>query len=178
MNLYKLAASRVELTWSDRDLYAMLLKRMANSDAKLALYLRAAKGIEWTEEPEIGIIPQLNRWDDARPAIERMVGPYMGANQKKGLVYRWLLDHVRDGLGRAYPRPLVQVIELAANSELQQAVSLKRPRLLQPTSLRRALDRVSTDHVLQADAEWPWLPALKACFVKSPLVPYTEKRSR
>lgn len=107
-DLYKLAASRLELVWSGRDLYTMLLKRIANENSGLADYLRETRSgsIQWEEDQDIGWIPRLIRWEDARPAIERLVGPYMGANQKKGLVYRWLLDHVRDGMGRAYPRPL------------------------------------------------------------------------
>lgn len=174
-DLYKLAAARVELMWGDRDLYAMLLKRIANADPKLARYLKAAKGVEWQEDPDLGLIPKLSRWDDARPAIEHMVGPYMGANQKKGLVYRWLLDHVRDGLGRAYPRPLVQMLELAAGSERRQGEALKRPRLLQPTSLRSALDRLSNDHVIQMGDEFPWLDSVKSNLATNPLVPYLEK---
>jgi|GEM_PF-5013762 hypothetical protein len=70
--------------WGERDLYAMLLKRIANADPQLASYLKAAKSVEWQEDPDLGLIPILSRWDDARPAIERMVGPYMGANQKRG----------------------------------------------------------------------------------------------
>ncbi|MFX8601250.1 hypothetical protein ABTL95_20600, partial [Acinetobacter baumannii] len=72
-DLYKLAASRVELNWGDRDLYAMLLKRIANADPALADYLRPAKGIEWQNDRDLGLIPILKRWDDARPAIERLV---------------------------------------------------------------------------------------------------------
>ena len=174
-DLYKLAASRVELNWGDRDLYAMLLKRIANADERLAVYLKSAKGIEWQDDQYLGHIPVLKRWDDARPAIERMVGPYMGANQKKGLVYRWLLDHVRDGLGRAYPRPLVQTVEQAAERDHRQKEPLNRPRLLQPVSLRSALDRVSADHVLQSIDELPWLIALSECLASDPLVPYSEK---
>lgn len=173
-DLYKLAAGRVELNWGDRDLYAMLLKRLANADEELEHYLKAAKGIEWQQDSDLGLIPRLQRWDDARPVIERMVGPYMGADKKKGLVYRWLLDHVRDGMGRAYPRPLVQMIEQAAQHERQQAESLSKPRLLQPTSLRRALDGVSMDHVQQASHEWPWMDALKRCLAINPLVPYPD----
>lgn len=174
-DLYKLAASRVELNWADRDLYGMLLKRIASADPELTAYVQAAKGIEWHDDAELGPIPVLSRWDDARPAIERMVGPYMGANQKKGLVYRWLIDHVRDGLGRAYPRPLVQVVELAAARDLQLAEAVNRPRVIQPMSLRSALDRVSDDHVLQAKAELPWLDGVKDALADNPLVPYVER---
>ena len=176
-DLAKLAAGRVELMWSDRDLYGQLLKRMANVDPLLASYAQAVKGVSWTDDPSLGKIPKLHTWQDARPVVERMVGVYMGANQKKGLVYRWLLDHVRDGLGRGYPRPFVRLIEEAARQELQNFGTLRSPRLLEPSSLRRALDRVSDDHVAQSFDEWPWLKAIKETLHGDPLVPYAEKEA-
>lgn len=175
-DLYKLAASRVELVWNARDLYAMLLKRVANQSPELASYVKEGKSsILWDEDEVIGFVPRLKRWEDARPAIERLVGPYMGANQKKGLVYRWLLDHVRDGMSRTYPRPLVQMIELAAGSDASSPETLDRPRLLRPSSLRRALDRISTDHVQDLLTELPWLQSVIDMLRPNALVPYAER---
>jgi hypothetical protein len=175
-DLAKLAAGRVDLVWNDRDLYGLLLKRLANVESGLADYVQEVKGIEWSEDNALGKIPGLKKWQDARPVVERMVGAYMGANQKKGLVYRWLLDHVRDGLGRALPRPFVRLIEEAARQELQHIGSLRPPRLLEPASLRRALDRVSNDHVAQSRDEWPWLDAVRTKLSASPLVPWDRER--
>jgi len=176
-DLAKLAAGRVELVWSDRDLYAQLLKRMANVEKALVDYVQPVKGVTWSNDPSLGRIPKLRSWQDARPVVERMVGVYMGANQKKGLVYRWLLDHVRDGLGRGYPRPFVRLMEEAARLELQDFGTLRSPRLLEPTSLRRALDRVSDGHVTDSKDEWPWLEVIKGKLRGDPLVPYTEKEA-
>jgi hypothetical protein len=150
---------------------------MANLNPDFASYVQAIKAVSWNRDESLGWIPKLRISKDARPVVERMVGTYMGANKKKGLVYRWLLDHVRDGLGRGYPRPFVRLIEEGAGQELRNFVSLKHPRLLQPASLRRALDRVSADHVAQSKDEWPWLEALKEKFRGNPLVPYTERES-
>jgi hypothetical protein len=175
-DLAKLAAGRVDLAWNDRDLYGLLLKRLANLDPELARYVQSVKGIEWVEDPELGKIPRLRKWQDARPVVERMVGAYMGANQKKGLVYRWLIDHVRDGLSRALPRPFVRLIEEAARQEIAHFGSLREPRLLEPASLRRALDRVSNDHVAQSLDEWPWLDSVKARLAESALVPWDRER--
>ena len=175
-DLAKLAAGRVELAWNDRDLYALLLKRMANVGTELPGYVRRVGAkIEWTSDPSLGQIPTLQSGQAARPIVERMVGPYMGANRKKGLVYRWLLDHVRDGRGRALPRPFVRLVEEAARQELQRSDSLREPRLFDPVSLRRALDRVSGEYVEQARDEWPWLDAVKEC-LKGQLVPWERER--
>lgn len=175
-DLAKLAAGRVELVWNERDLYGLLLKRLANVDAELGRYVREVKGVDWSDDPALGAVPRLGKWQDARPVVERMVGAYMGANQKKGLVYRWLIDHVRDGLGRALPRPFVRLFEEAARQELQTLGTVRSPRLLTPTSLRRALDRVSNDHVSQSRDEWPWLDAVKDAIARSPLVPWDSER--
>lgn len=175
-DLAKLAAGRVELTWSDRDLYGLLLKRLANVEERLARYVQEVRTVDWSTDPDLGRIPRLQRWQDARPVVERMVGMYMGANQKKGLVYRWLLDHVRDGLGRAFPRPFVQLVEEGARQELRYFGTLSRPRLLQPSSLRRSLDRVSADHVADSRHEWPWLDRVRERFSTNHLVPWQRDR--
>lgn len=174
-DLAKLAAGRVELVWNERDLYGLLLKRLANNQV-LEPYVREVKAVDWSQDADLGVIPQLRTWRDARPVVERMVGPYMGADRKKGLVYRWLVEHVRDGHGRALPRPFVRLMEEAARQELQHFGNLRRPRLLQPASLRRALDRVSSDHVAQSKDEWPWLDEVKARLSESALVPWERER--
>ena len=42
-DLIKLAANRAEITWSDRNLYTMLLKRLANASESLAEYCRQSR---------------------------------------------------------------------------------------------------------------------------------------
>lgn len=175
-DLAKLAAGRVDLIWNERELYGLLLKRLANVDVGLAEYVQQVNGIDWVNDPALGKIPKLVKWQDARPVVERMVGTYMGANRKKGLVYRWLIDHVRDGLGRALPRPFIRLIEEAARQELAYFGNVRQWRLLQPASLRRALDRVSNDHVSQSRDEWPWIDLVKARLNASPLVPWDRER--
>jgi hypothetical protein len=177
-DLSKLAAGRVELMWSDRDLYGMLLKGMANADGQLAEYVRMVRGVIWKEDTLLGRIPELRTSDDARAVVERMVGPYMGANQKKGLVFRWLLDHVRDGAKRGYPRPFIRLVEEAASIESKHAETLDQPRLIKPVSLRSALDRVSEEHVTGAVDEWPWIESVKQLLRGNTLVPYSDKEEK
>lgn len=176
-DLARLAAGRVDLSWNDRDLYGLLIKRLVN-DEKLSGYMQNAdfRGISWEENSDLGKIPNLRTWKDARPVVERMVGKYMGANRQKGLVYRWLLAHVRDGLGRAFPRPFVRLIEEAGTQELNHLVTLRPPRLLHPSSLRRALDRVSSEHVTDSREEWKWLDLVKTKLAKNPLVPWSSAK--
>ncbi|MBI2528541.1 MAG: hypothetical protein HYV93_21470 [Candidatus Rokubacteria bacterium] len=117
----KLAANRAELVWSDRHLYAMLVRRLANSGEDLSKYCEAK--IELEDGVELGRFPIIRKAEDTRPLIERMVGTYMGANERKGLTHRWLLDHIRDGRGQALPRPLVRLFEAAADAQMSSPVS-------------------------------------------------------
>lgn len=177
-DLAKLAANRVDLSWSDKDLYGMLLKRMRSSEDLLADYIGEIRGIQWDSAGILGELPILHNWQDAQPLAKRLVGEYMGTNRKKGLVYRWLLDHVRDGLGRAFPRPFVRLIEVASHLQSQPRQQHRAPRwphLLEPSSLRQALDSVSRHHVEQSRDEWKWLDAVSNR-VRSQLVPWDRER--
>lgn len=154
-DLPKLAANRAELRWSDRNLLAMLVKRIANTDEQLREYCMARMGFQNVER--LGWLPLMSDAEDARPLIERMIGTYMGANVKKGLSFRWILDHVRDGHGNAAPRALVLLFEKAADHE-RDVPRQSPPHILHPTALRLALEDVSGNHVTQAVSnEWPWL---------------------
>lgn len=161
-DLAKLAANRAELVWNDRNLYAMLIKRIANSDDGLLNYCRSAR-IPFLDrpDPDLGWIPHLAEPTDAYPLVERLAGTYMGTDARKGRSATWVVDHLRDGRGCVAPRDLVRLFEYAAGKEQANAL-VEAPRLIHPTALRQALEDVSGDHVRQAlSNEWPWLDGVK-----------------
>ncbi|MGQ0665197.1 MAG: hypothetical protein ACT4P2_16770 [Pseudomonadota bacterium] len=169
----KLAANRTELSWSDRDLYSMLVRRFANSGDKLGTYCRVKIALE--SDPKLGLFPTVKQATDVRPLVERMVGTYMGANERKGLTFRWLLDHIRDGRGQALPRPLVRLLEAAAEGQKGSGTLPRWPRLIEPRALRRALDKVSEEHVVASLDEWPWLEGLKGRLSTISAVPWDRR---
>jgi hypothetical protein len=174
-DLAKLAANRVELTWNNKNLFAMLIKRIANKSEKLYDYCKAAK-IPFKKEKHttFGYIPDLNQAEDARPLIERLIGKYMGSNKRKGQSFNWVLDHLRDGKKCVTPRLLERLFEQAAikGRDNPRASS---PKLFRPVSMRQALDDVSADHVRQAiSSEWPWLDDIKQRIQKDKLVPWSK----
>jgi hypothetical protein len=175
-DLAKLAANRVELVWSDQNLFSMLIKRIANSDDQLFDFCKIARVPFKKERHELfGYIPDLKKADDARPLIERMIGQYMGAASRKGQSFNWVLDHIRDGHKCATPRALVRLFEQAATKERGNPRATP-PRLLHPTSLRQALEDVSKDHVSQGISnEWPWLYGVKARIAENKLAPWKRR---
>ena len=159
-DLIKLTANRAEINWSDRNLYAMLIKRIANASDRLADYCRESK-VSFVEDRDLGFIPRLQKDTDAKPLIEKIAGQFMGANLKKGRTFLWLLAHARDGNGHAIPRALVRLIEESAVQERDRPLA-SHNRLLDPRSIRRALDVVSREYVLQVNThELPWLPGVQ-----------------
>ncbi len=172
-DLAKLAANRVELPWNNKNLFAMLIKRIANKSKELHEYCKAARIPFRKESATFGHIPDLNRPEDAQPLIEKLIGKYMGANERKGKSFNWVLDHLRDGKKCVTPRLLVRLFEQAAIKERDNPRA-SSPNLFRPVSMRQALDDVSTDHVLQAiSSEWPWMDGIKHRIEKNKLVPWT-----
>lgn len=172
-DIAKLAASRVDISWSDKNLYAGLIKHIANRTPELFEYCRRPVAFE-PEDPVLGHVPRLLRAEDARPFVDRLVGKYMGADAKKGRSFNWILDHVRDGNGNASPRSLVLLVEQAALLE-GQSPRARGAHLLDPVSLRNALDRVSEQHVSQSRNEFPWLAGLQERLAEHRKVPWQRR---
>src|SRR5262249_10142473 len=127
------------------------------------------------EDAVLGHVPRLSHAKEAKPFVDRLVAEFMGANSKKGLAFTWILDHLRDGNGRALPRTLVWLIEFAA--EIERA----HPRatgahLLHHVSVRNALDHVSKRYVEQAQTnEFRWLAGLGERLQRDREVPWGQR---
>jgi len=64
-DLAKLIAGRVELVWSERDLFGRLLQRLVNS--------KEIKGVSWVEDEDFGFVPQIHDLQAARSDIKRIL---------------------------------------------------------------------------------------------------------
>ncbi len=174
----KMAARRVELHWSTRNLYGALFQHIVNTSGDLRAFF--ANRLELEEESGLGFVPRLSRDADARLAVERLCGLYMGANSNKGFTVNWLINAIRDGSGRVSPRNLIQLLENAAQIESDRPRAGKKHQLLHHISLRNALTKVSEEHVRTATSnEYPWLLGLHDRLAKSPEsreVPWLRRR--
>lgn len=176
-DIAKLAATRVELSWSDKNLYAALIKHVANLSDEWFSYCMRGQGekVRFEHDPVLKQIPILAKKEDARPFVERLIGPYMGKSRDKGQSFTWILDHLRDGNGKISPRSLILLFENAAVLELDN-LRASGAQVLSHFSLRNALDKVSESHVTQANTEFPWLPMVKERLKSNPQVPWESRR--
>lgn len=174
----KLAGNRVELQWSDRNIYGALLKHILNKkdeSGELRLRDHFKNTVNTTEDSVLGVLPSLGKAADAKPFIDRLISEYMGANEGKGQSFRWILDHLRDGNKHIVPRSLVLLVEKSAENELD------RPRatgahLLHHVAVRNALDNVSVEYVNQAKThELRWLDGLANRLSSDRKVPWTRR---
>jgi len=174
----KLAGNRVELQWSDKNLYGALLKHILNlqdATGEYPLQSYFTKAVRTDHDPVLGEIPILTKASDAKSFVERLVSEYMGANKGKGLSFRWILDHLRDGNGHAVPRSLIWLIEQSAEIERDQPRA-SGAHLLHHVSIRNALDRVSIEYVTQAKThELRWLEGLAERLQKDREVPWKRR---
>jgi hypothetical protein len=173
----KLAATRVELSWSDKNLYGALIKHIANLNDAWFEYCNRGKGdkVRFEYDPVLKHIPVLVKKEDARPFVERLVGPYMGATKDKGESFPWIIGHLRDGNGKVSPRSLILLFENAAVLELGN-LRASGAQVLSHFSLRNALDKVSESYVTQASDEFLWLPMVKERLKANPQVPWESRR--
>lgn len=156
----KIAAQRVELTWTTRNLYALVIKRLMNQGDLLQQYL-APLSLLGAEIPDLGWSPSDLSEEHLCNFVDRLCGTFMGAGPNKGRTFQWIPNHLQDGNGRVLPRSMVRLFESAADVEIGNRKA-EWPRLLHHSSLRAAVDKVSISRVQELEGEeFPWLKTVR-----------------
>lgn len=162
----KISAQRLELTWTTRDLYALLAKRFYNQAPRdVSSYLGKALP-EGETRGHLGWFPTASRSEDYRPMVEHICGEFMGASAGKGRTFTWIPTHLQDGHGQVLPRSFVKLFEKAAGMENSNPKA-ETPRLLHHTALRGALDKVSLDRMEEFKEELPWIERVRSHLVEA-----------
>ena len=161
----KMGAYRLELNWDVRSLYRLLVKRMANTGIEeLESYLESVPGLMHPGKNEaLGYVPEDSE-DAFRRLIDKMIGPYMGKNAKKGVSYAWVPNHIQDANGEMAPRAFLKCFSFAAEEMLNSTgdvAALEKERVLLPTRLQGVVVKVSADRVQElTQEEYQWLQNL------------------
>jgi len=161
----KLRAKAVALSWDGELLYRLVLKRLLNGPE--AATWRAwlgddlSQGVVRNEIPW-GVVPH-TREDHHRAFMARLIGPWMGADKRRGDSYRWFLNHLQDAHGEIAPRSFLMLFRAAA--ERQMRGSRYPPddpdRLLSPQEVQGALEGVSQSRIAELAEEFPWVDSLR-----------------
>lgn len=185
-DLSKLQATRVELVWSAIDLHGLLWQRITNAPSNTstrhrfrtwchnaALSQRSLLdlldsdpfGSDPSSTPKVGEgerwpLPRVLQQSDQlqRTLFEKLAGPWMGTDRRRGVPYLWIVNHLADGQGQTSPRSFLAAIRRAAEDSLQRYDDY--PLVLHYDSLRRGVwtaSRIRTDELAE---DHPWIKEL------------------
>lgn len=151
----KLRSSRVELEWSQIELYGLLFSRLAYSESS-SDFKAVAKLIGSPFKPLS--YKQRRNWNlvsDKKIQKEMMIalaGPYMGKNFKKGGTYDWPYKHLADANGNVTPRSFLKLFSEAAKIGTQVS-----DKAISAEGIRHGLREASKVRVEQLVVEYQWV---------------------
>ena len=158
IELPKLRSGRVELEWTQLDLYGLLFSRLAvsvSTEGKKAFSLLATSvdaaipnnfpknRLRWSLITNSGMQKNL---------MEKLAGPYMGGGAKKGGTYDWPYKHLSDTKGKVTPRSFIKLFVSAAGFKPEP-----NERMITPEGIRHGLREASKVRVDQLGIEYPWI---------------------
>ena len=172
----KFSGHQVRLNWTPNGLYQLLIKRLANLEPPMHDYVVRIQGLIEGEDDRLGYLPTQDEGLH-KAFIDGMIGPFMGANARKGITFRWIPNHLMDAGGQIAPRPFIKLFAFAAERELKSfdAKALPEERLLRPINIQGALMQTSQDRIAELLEEYPWVSALPSAF-RDVEVPAPEER--
>ncbi len=152
----KLTATKAELTWSRHDLHGLLWQRLINAPSPYGERLRAIcphvvqDGI-WRVADEMKVESEAQR-----KAFERLAGPWMGRDRRRGVPYTWAISHLADGQGRTSPRSFLAAIRQAAEDSTERYGQYELA--LHFESIKRGIQKASEIRVQEVAEDYPWVP--------------------
>lgn len=163
VELPKLRAGTVRLTWAGADLYGMLFARLALGTARKEFgEILAPLGLAPTSQKEV----LARRWPLSHDiglqekAMAILAGAFMGDGSygfKKGKTYDWPINHLGDAFGEVTPRSFLMLMIAAAKHGLPPP-----DRVITPAGITHGLRAASKSRVEQLHQEFPWIKGVLA----------------
>ncbi|GAA3842615.1 hypothetical protein GCM10022243_06310 [Saccharothrix violaceirubra] len=152
----KLTANAADLTWSPPSLYGLLFHQMGNADHALSDDFIAETGgwnsTEFRKAPPHWLTSD---HEQQRKVFERMAGPYMGRDHRKGIVYTWLPNHLTDGLGQVSPRSFLSALRKATDVTGERFFG--HEYALHWDGIRQGVQTASGIRVVEVREDIPWV---------------------
>jgi hypothetical protein len=151
----KLTATKAELTWARHDLHGLLWQRLVNAPADHGAMMREIcaseqRGGVWL------IAGEMKRESESqRRAFERLAGPWMGRDRRRGVPYTWSVGHLADGRGQTSPRSFLAAIHQAAEDSSERYPH--HEYALHYESIKRGIQKASEIRVTEVAEDYPWV---------------------
>jgi hypothetical protein len=152
----KLTATKAELTWARHDLHGLLWQRLINSPAQHGEHLRAI--CPHIDQSGVWLVAHEMKFESEaqRRAFERLAGPWMGRDKRRGVPYTWAVSHLADGRGQTSPRSFLAAIHQAAEDSSDRYV--QHEFALHYESIKRGIQKASEIRVQEMAEDYPWVP--------------------
>ncbi len=152
----KLLADKAELVWARHDLHGLLWQRLINAREEHGEYLRsicpANMGAGLWNLPD----DMKSDSDKQRMVFEKLAGPWMGTDRRRGVPYVWAVGHLADGRGQTSPRSFLAAIKQAAEDSRDRHPN--HDYALHYESIKRGIQKASEIRVSEVvDEDYPWV---------------------
>ena len=200
-DIAKIRATRVELLWSLTDLHGLLWQCLSNgtpSDARehfrtwcheassalrqYNLYELLASSQSPGRAEENHNTETYNRWELPAPVqqdepvqralFEKLAGPWMGRDSRRGVPYTWIVNHLADSQGQTTPRSFLTAIRKAAEESRHRYRDAEYPLFYD--GLKLGVQAASVNRIEELEEDHPWLSELMRPFASSASVPMPE----
>lgn len=151
----KLTATKAELTWARHDLHGLLWQRLINAPGEHGVALREICAAEQREGVWLVADEMKRESESQRRAFERLAGPWMGRDRRRGVPYTWSVSHLADGRGQTSPRSFLAAIRQAAEDSSERYPD--HAYALHYESIKRGIQKASEIRVTEVAEDYPWV---------------------
>lgn len=157
----KLQATRTELTWAAHDLHGLLWQTLINANELDSQLLRTVYESETNaallNKDGVWFLPEEVKRNVSiqRTLFERLAGPWMGRDKRRGVPYLWAVNHLADGQGRTSPRSFLAAIRHAAEDSLERYS--EHSLVLHYESIKRGIQKASEIRVNEIFEDYYWV---------------------
>jgi hypothetical protein len=88
-----------------------------------------------------------------RELFEKLAGPWMGKDRRRGVPYIWSVSHLADGIKRTSPRSFLTAIRAAAGDSRNK--NSEYP--LHYESIRHGVQKASSFRINEIAEDYPWI---------------------
>jgi hypothetical protein len=152
----KLTATKAELTWARHDLHGLLWQRLINAPGEHGAKFRAICAAEQREGVWLVAAEMKRESESQRKAFERLAGPWMGRDRRRGVPYTWSVGHLADGRSQTSPRSFLAAIHQAAEDTRDRYPN--HEYALHYESIKRGIQKASEIRVTEVAEDYPWVP--------------------
>ncbi|GHU10649.1 hypothetical protein AGMMS50225_14560 [Betaproteobacteria bacterium] len=152
----KLKATQAVLSWAKHDLHGLLWQRLINSHDEHGESLRNICS-HTSETSGVWLLPNEMKHEsqEQRQAFEKLAGPWMGRDRRRGVPYTWSVNHLADGRGLTSPRSFLAAIKQAAEDSRDRYPQYEFA--LNYESIKRGIQKASEIRVAEVAEDYPWV---------------------